>query len=103
MHITFVKKRLANGTACAQCREVEARLKASGDWARIDAVIEIDEAVPDSDGAALARRHGVRSAPFFIVRQAGETRVFTRFAEFAAEVLSAVARDAPPANQPGAC
>jgi len=103
MHITFVKKRLAGGAICAQCREVEARLQASGDWARIDAVIEIDETLPDGDGAALARRHSVRSAPFFIVREGGETRVFTRFAQFADEVLARLPRGEAATDQTGAC
>jgi len=88
MHITFVRKRLAGGATCAQCREVEARLQASGDWSRIDAVMEIDEDDPNGDGAALAQAHGVRSAPFFVVREGGKTRVYTRFAQFVAEVLS---------------
>lgn len=103
MHITFVKKRLAGGAVCAQCREVEARLQASGDWGRIDAVVEIDEALPDGDGAALARLHGVRSAPFFVVREAGETRVYTRFAHFSTEVLARARRHDHAGNQTGAC
>lgn len=103
MHITFVKKRLAGGAVCAQCLEVEARLKASGHWARIDAVVEIDEALPDGDGAELARLHKVRSAPFFLVREAGETRVFTRFAQFVNEILEPAPRGDEATNQTGAC
>jgi|LauGreDrversion4_2_1035121.scaffolds.fasta_scaffold768906_1 hypothetical protein len=103
MHITFVKKRLASGAVCAQCREVEARLRASEAWARIDAVVEIDESLPEGDGAVLARQHGVRSAPFFIVREAGETRVYTRFAQFSSEVLARSPHHDDAGNQTGAC
>jgi hypothetical protein len=88
MHITFVRKILAGGAPCAHCREVENRLRADGLWSRIDAVLEIADDDPEGDGAALARAHGIRSAPFFVVREAGEIRLYTRYAQFVAEVLS---------------
>ena len=88
MHITFVRKILAGGMPCAHCREVENRLRADGLWSRIDAVLEIADDDPEGDGATLARAHEVRSAPFFVVREGGEIRLYTRYAQFVAEVLS---------------
>ena len=50
MHITFVKKILADGQACRKCRDVEQRLERSGYWSAIDEVIIADERDPDSAG-----------------------------------------------------
>ena len=67
MRITFVKKILADGTPCAKCADVEARLVDAGRMSRIDRVVIADERDPESEGMRLARRHGVATAPFFIV------------------------------------
>ena len=67
MHITMVKKRLANGEACRKCLQAEEVLRARGLWARIDDVVWADEADPASAGMELAATHGVAVAPFFVV------------------------------------
>lgn len=87
MHITFVKKILANGEPCAKCNDVSARLEANGQMARIDAIVIADERDPDSPGMQLAARHGVTRAPFFIVEDVAGTRVYTVYFKFAREVL----------------
>ena len=87
MHITFVKKRLANGEFCAKCQDVEARLQREGHRERIDEVLIADEADTDSPGQRLARRHGVERAPFFAVREGGETTIHTVYLRFVREVL----------------
>ena len=87
MRITFVKKILANGEACAKCADVEERLTASGQLARIDRVVVADERDSDSEGMRLAAQHDVSVAPFFIVEDAGHTAVYTVYLRFAKEVL----------------
>jgi len=88
MHITMVKKILADGSPCRKCAEVEARLRDSGNLDRIDTIAIADERDPDSEGQKLARRHNVDLAPFFIVEQDdGSTRVYTIYLRFLREVL----------------
>lgn len=87
MHITFVKKIQADGTPCRKCQEVEAWLRRGDWWDRIDAVATVDERDPAGEGAALALQHGVRSAPFFVVRREDGVQVYTVFLQFVDEVL----------------
>ena len=87
MHVTFVKKRLANGEFCAKCLDVEARLHRDGHLARIDEILIADESDANSPGQRLARRHGVERAPFFAVREHGGTRIHTVYLRFVREVL----------------
>jgi phosphoadenosine phosphosulfate reductase len=75
MHITMVKKRFANGETCRKCAQAEELLKTRGLWDRIDDVVWADEADPASPGMQLGARHGVTIAPFFLVRDEGETPV----------------------------
>lgn len=100
MRITMVKKILADGTACRKCAEVETRLRDGGHWQRLDAVVIADERDPGSAGMELARRHGVETAPFFIVEHAdGRVEVFTIFFRFLREVLQAQANPAEEARE----
>ena len=71
MHVTMVKKRLANGEPCPKCVQAEDLLKSRGLWPRIDEVVWANEGDPSSEGMQLGARYGVSLAPFFIVR--GET------------------------------
>jgi phosphoadenosine phosphosulfate reductase len=68
MHVTMVKKRLANGEPCRKCAQAEELLRGRGLWNRIDEVVLADEGDPSSPGIQLGARHGVALAPFFIVR-----------------------------------
>jgi phosphoadenosine phosphosulfate reductase len=68
MHVTMVKKRLANGEPCRKCAQAEDLLRSRGLWSRIDEVVLADEGDPASPGVQLGARHGVALAPFFIVR-----------------------------------
>jgi phosphoadenosine phosphosulfate reductase len=65
--VTMVKKRLANGDPCKKCVQAEELLRARGAWGRIDEVVWAIENEPDSEGMRLAQRHGIESAPFFLV------------------------------------
>lgn len=68
MHITMVKKRLADGSECRKCQDATATLQSRGLWSRIDEVVWALDTDPSSPGVLLGRRHGVATAPFFIVR-----------------------------------
>ncbi len=68
MHITMVKKRLADGTECRKCAEATAHLQSRGVWDRVDEVVWAIEHDPSTPGMVLGKRHGVERAPFFIVR-----------------------------------
>lgn len=92
MRITFVKKILASGQPCAKCADVEARLEATGQLARIDEVVIADERNPESRGMQLAARHAVAVAPFFLVERSGQTTVYTIYLKFAKEVFARQAK-----------
>ena len=85
--ITFVKKVLADGQPCAKCADVEQRLGASGHMAAIDRTVVADERDPESEGMRIAAAHDVKLAPFFVVEEGGETRIYTIYFRFAREVL----------------
>ena len=87
VHVTFVKKILADGTPCRKCHDVEQRLERDGYWSSIDAVVVADERDPRSAGMILAKELNVQYAPFFVVRQGDETRVYTIYLQFVREVL----------------
>ncbi len=89
MHITFVKKILADGTPCAKCADVQERLEKAGQMDRIDEVIIADERDPESPGMKLAAQLNVSRAPFFVVRDEAdaEPKVYTVYFKFAKEVF----------------
>lgn len=82
MHITMVKKKLADGQPCKKCMQAEAMLRVRDVWDKIDDVVIADEADPQSDGMKLGAKYGVDVAPFFIVEESDEERVFTSIAKF---------------------
>lgn len=85
--ITLVKKVLADGSPCRKCREVEARMAKNGHAAWVDRVVVADEREPESTGWQLAQEHGVNTAPFFVVEENGQTRIYTVYLKFVREVL----------------
>src|SRR5262245_29178970 len=96
MHVTMVKKRLANGEPCRKCAQAEELLKNRGLWSRIDEVVWADENDPNSPGSKLGARHGVAVAPFFIVRdEDGTETVYESALKFIKDRLS----EAPPTIQ----
>ena len=87
-HITFVKKRKADGKFCRKCEEVNTRLRQAGLLERIDRVVVADETDIHSEGMQLAAKHHVEQAPFFIVRDdAGQESIYTVYLRFVKEVL----------------
>jgi hypothetical protein len=77
MHITMVKKRLADGSDCRKCNQAAEQLRARGLWERIDEVVLADERDPSSPGMQLAARFAIDTAPFFIVRDDAGEHVYT--------------------------
>jgi hypothetical protein len=74
VHVTMVKKKLADGSDCRKCADVTAYLQQRGFWDRIDEVVWAFENDPESEGMRLGARLGVDRAPFFVVRdERGET------------------------------
>jgi hypothetical protein len=69
MHITMVKKRLADGSECRKCQEASAYLESRGLWGKIDDVVWAQEGDATSAGMQLGARLGVEQAPFFVVRR----------------------------------
>ena len=87
MKITFVKKILASGEPCPKCADVEQRLIKTKQLAQIDEIVIADERDPGSTGMVLAKQLNVQRAPFFVVEDNGEQRVYTVYFKFAKEVL----------------
>jgi hypothetical protein len=87
MHITMVKKTLADGSDCRKCAEVSEYLESRGLWHRVDEVIWAHEDDPASPGMVLGQRLGVDRAPFFVIRdETGET-VYTSVLQLVRERL----------------
>ena len=83
MHITFVKKILANGELCKKCQEVSERLQSEGLIDVIDHIAIADERDVDSEGIRLAQKHQVVRAPFFLVENTdGDVESFDVYFKF---------------------
>lgn len=95
--IQMVKKVLADGEPCRKCARAEEMLRARGVWERIDEVLVFREAEPHSEGARLARVHGVSVAPFFVVREGATERVYLSTLELIAAVAGPKPAPALPA------
>jgi hypothetical protein len=102
MHVTMVKKKMADGSDCRKCAEVTEYLRTHGFWDRIDEVVWAHEGDPKSPGMVLGARVGVERAPFFVVRDARGETVYTSVlqliqARFGKDVTSSErARDVDP-------
>ena len=76
VHVTMVKKRLADGSECRKCQEATAHLQSRNLWSRIDEVVWAREGDEASAGMQLGARLGVDQAPFLVVRDAGRESVY---------------------------
>ena len=77
MHVTMVKKKLRDGSDCRKCAEATEHLRSRGLLDRVDEVVWAREDDPESPGMVLARRLGVERAPFFVVRDEQDEKVYT--------------------------
>lgn len=87
MHITMVKKRLADGSECRKCVEATEHLQSRGLWSRVDDIVWAHEDDPASAGLVLGARLGVDRAPFFVVRDADGQAVYTSVLQLIREKL----------------
>jgi hypothetical protein len=87
MHITMIKKQLADGTECRKCVEATDYLKNHGLWGRIDDVVWAREDASDSPGMIASARLGVDRAPFFVVRDDRGESVYTSVLQLVRERL----------------
>jgi hypothetical protein len=88
MHITMVKKTLADGSECRKCAEASEYLQSRGLWDRVNDVVVAEENDLHSPGMRLAARFGVEQAPFFIVRDDGTETVYTSVLHLVRERLA---------------
>ena len=94
MHITMVKKILADGSDCRKCAEATAHLESRGLWHHINEIVWADEADANSPGMRLGAQHNVPSAPFFIVRdEDGRESVYVSVLQLVRERLGRVVSD----------
>lgn len=96
MKVTFVKKILKDGSPCRKCADVERRLNKADYMSRIDEIVIADERDEQSPGMLIAAKHDVRLAPFFVVEDGEETRVYTVYFKFVREELE---RNIKPSGQ----
>lgn len=92
MKITFVKKILKNGEPCRKCADVERRIERDGYLDRINETLVADERDEQSPGMVLAAKHEVELAPFFLVEDGEETRIYTVYFKFVKEELKSSAK-----------
>ena len=92
MKITFVKKILKNGEPCQKCADVDRRLRQSGYIDQIDETVIADERDETSLGMLLAAKYEVDLAPFFVVDDGDETRIYTVYFKFVKEELESSVR-----------
>lgn len=97
-HITFVKKILANGELCKKCQEVSERMSAEGILGKIDHIVIADIREADSPGMILANKYQLEQAPFFVVEEDGEVRIFDIYFKFRNYLLEHDGRIEPKLN-----
>jgi hypothetical protein len=85
MHITMVKKRLADGSECRKCQDATTVLQSRGLWSRIDEIVWANEGDPNSLGMQLSAHFRVDQAPFFIVRDGTREDVYVSVLQLASE------------------
>lgn len=93
MHITMIKKLLANGEECRKCKEVTERIEANQEQNRIDSIVYADVNQPDSKGFELARKHGVDTAPFFVVSDGQNETVYKTYLQLRKKVFQKADED----------
>jgi hypothetical protein len=94
MHITMVKKRLADGSECKKCQEATTHLQSRGLWEKIDEIVWADERDPNSAGMQLGATLGVDQAPFFVVRDETGEAVYASVLQLARDRFGSVVTSA---------
>jgi len=99
MHVTMVKKKLRDGSECRKCAQATEQLRTRGLLDRIDEVVWAQEGDSESPGIELGRRHGIDTAPFFIVRDDAGEHLYTSVMLLIRERLGQAVSDAEQARQ----
>jgi hypothetical protein len=99
MHVTMVKKKLADGTECRKCAQATEQLRTRGLLGRIDEFVWAQEGDAESPGSRLGKQHGIDTAPFFIVRDDTGEHVYTSVMLLIRERLGQKVSDAEQASQ----
>jgi len=76
MSITMVKKIYPDGSPCRKCEEAVSLLKDRGYWSEITKEVLADPNDPQGEGMKLVEEYEVKVAPFFIVEQDGNVKVY---------------------------
>ena len=87
LHITMIKKRLADGSECRKCIDATECLKSRGLWDRVDDIVWAQEGDPASAGVKLGEQLGVELAPFWVVRDGAGESVYTSVLQLVRERL----------------
>ena len=98
MHITMVKKRLADGSECRKCQEATGHLQSRGLWGQIDEVVWAQEGDAASAGMQLGARLGVEQAPFVVVRDENRESVYTSVLQLIRERMGVTVSSAQQAS-----
>ena len=80
--IIMVKKRKADGEPCRKCLQVEGQLKDRKLFDKIDRIVWAEENNPESEGMVLAEEYGIEVAPFFIVKDGPEIKLYKSSLQF---------------------
>lgn len=94
MHVTMVKKKLKDGSECRKCNEAVEHLRNRGLLDRIDEIVWAVEDDPQSPGMLLGLRLNVERAPFFVVREGDEEKVYVSVLRLIGERLGKKVTDA---------
>lgn len=68
--VLMVKKRMSDGGDCKRCVDIQKRLDTDG-IVSVERTLYAEEGVEESDGVRLSKEFGMRTAPFFLVKQPG--------------------------------
>ena len=99
MHITLVKKILADGSPCSKCADIIERLNSSGNMRFINRIVVADLRDDSSEGVQIAKQHQVERAPFFVVeKDNGEVVIYTVYLKMVKEILEPLIGTTPAAN-----
>lgn len=99
MHVTMVKKRLKDGSECRKCAEAVDHLRNRGLLDRIDEIVWAVEDDPQSPGMLLSQRLNVERAPFFVVRDGDDEKVYLSVLRLIGERLGKKISDQEHARQ----
>lgn len=94
MNITMVKKIMEDGQECKKCREVSERLESGGELAFINKIIYADMRDPSSEGHSVAEKHNINIAPFFVVEEEGQVKIYKTYMELKRKVFNKMLEEA---------